>query len=711
MLIVDSSIPGWLHVGARGHWVGRLLVLWILEFWLRTSRRVDTTMEQVVANLQQQLSSQQQAIQQLSTMLENQQASSAERETALKAQLSDMLERWNRDAADVEVRPEVEPEHGTPRRHRAFVESRAFSNLVNFDSKAASWKNWAFKLENMAAAVIPSSRDTLDWAAQQDTPILNVDDVEAGPDSVEINPQVYVALAELLEGEALDIVQNTTRGAGLEAWRKLVRRFDLQTVGRKRTLLSRIINPGTVTVHELSRVIEQWEERVRSYQSRAREKKSDDVRSGILTEMCPEHIKTHIHLNLTRLPDYASVRSEIETFLEARQSSSNPDAMDIGKTRKSTTGMVLMRDAHCLKVSSHTQSTISLSSGESEYYGIVPPACADSLLVGTATSTAGRPSLEEGEEGTGRHECEWRTHQISGRETHDEPVDNDGLRVQRWAHIVGARVSMTIDIVFSSMVFSAARFFESSGVAQWYSGTRMLSRAMTEDKTRHQEKWVEATKENALADDFWLGWAAIVCFLWLSDLCVTQTAHGTPASQCLSSSPSVFSLSPSISNLFMFTLLPQHLPSSYWKDWATWGGEAEPRGFDGLCRRSKEDRAGKTKNVEKQPNGLEEETSNLEDRVTAALVICEEHMSDYQTRPKLMSNKAWAKNQSNDAKRKNLPNHCATWMHPCNVLEWKSIHWKNGLKRDDEVWDWWKSTEKETYTKRSQMKTTDETRP
>ena len=41
------------------------------------------------------------------------------------------------------------------------------------------------------------------------------------------------------------------------------------------------------------------------------------------------------------------------------------------KTRKSTTGMVLMRDAHCLKVSSHTQSTISLSSGESEYCGIV----------------------------------------------------------------------------------------------------------------------------------------------------------------------------------------------------------------------------------------------------------------------------------------------------------------------------------------------------
>ena len=41
--------------------------------------------------------------------------------------------------------------------------------------------------------------------------------------------------------------------------------------------------------------------------------------------MCPEHIKTHF--NLIRLADDASVCSEIETFLEARQSSSNPDAI------------------------------------------------------------------------------------------------------------------------------------------------------------------------------------------------------------------------------------------------------------------------------------------------------------------------------------------------------------------------------------------------
>ena len=46
--------------------------------------------------------------------------------------------------------------------------------------------------------------------------------------------------------------------------------------------------------------------------------------------MCPEDIKAHIHPNLTRMLDCSSVRSLIETFLEARPSSSNPYAMDIG---------------------------------------------------------------------------------------------------------------------------------------------------------------------------------------------------------------------------------------------------------------------------------------------------------------------------------------------------------------------------------------------
>ena len=54
--------------------------------------------------------------------------------------------------------------------------------------------------------------------------------------------------------------------------------------------------------------------------------------------------------------------------------------------------------------------------------------------------------------------------------------------------IVGARGAVTIDIVFSSMVFSAARLFEASGVAQWYSGARLMSQAQMMILVRQSEQ-------------------------------------------------------------------------------------------------------------------------------------------------------------------------------------------------------------------------------
>ena len=73
-----------------------------------------------------------------------------------------MSDRLNLNMAEAELAVDPEP---VTRRCRVFIESRAFSKLANFDSKAALWKDWAFKFENMAAAVVTSSRDTLNWVS------------------------------------------------------------------------------------------------------------------------------------------------------------------------------------------------------------------------------------------------------------------------------------------------------------------------------------------------------------------------------------------------------------------------------------------------------------------------------------------------------------------------------------------------------------------
>ena len=200
--------------------------------------------------------------------------------------------------------------------------------------------------------------------------------------------------------------------------------------------------------------------------------------------------------NLKRLGRYLKKRPRLVKLFVEQASTANVVRLDVYgdsdragclKTRKSTIGMVLMRDAHCLKVSSHTQSTISLSSGESEYYGIVKCAAiglgARSMLsdFGMCADVVVRTDSSSGLAVGSR-----RTHQTSGRrETHDEPVDSDGFRVQRRAHSIGAgsamtnwrlkssrslrRIAscseMTIKIVFSSATWQQDFFWRR---AQWF---------------------------------------------------------------------------------------------------------------------------------------------------------------------------------------------------------------------------------------------------
>ena len=202
--------------------------------------------------------------------------------------------------------------------------------------------------------------------------------------------------------------------------------------------------------------------------------------------------------HLKRLGRYLKKRPRlVQLFIEQTSTASvvrldvygDSDRARCLKTRKGTTGMVLMRDAHCLKVSSHTQSTISLSSDESEYYGIVKCAaiglsarsmradfgmCAD-VVVRTDSSSGlavgsrrglGRlrhvqtpyqwvqQRVQEGDLRLKKELGDTKVTKTSGRTTHDEPVDGDGLRVQRRADIVGARGAMTIEIVFRRVKFS-----------------------------------------------------------------------------------------------------------------------------------------------------------------------------------------------------------------------------------------------------------------
>ena len=63
--------------------------------------------------------------------------------------------------------------------------------------------------------------------------------------------QVYQALHALTDDESQDIVIGAGAGNGLEAWRKLGRRWDPVVAGRERALRKQIISPEKCKLEDL----------------------------------------------------------------------------------------------------------------------------------------------------------------------------------------------------------------------------------------------------------------------------------------------------------------------------------------------------------------------------------------------------------------------------------------------------------------------------
>eukprot|EP00959_Pyramimonas_sp_CCMP1952_P182757 3821968-Pyramimonas_sp.AAC.1 len=59
-----------------------------------------------------------------------------------------------------------------------------------------------------------------------------------------IGRQLYTVLAQLTDGETLDLAQATKDNDGFEAWRVVSRRLDPQGAGRRRNILGSLIQPG-----------------------------------------------------------------------------------------------------------------------------------------------------------------------------------------------------------------------------------------------------------------------------------------------------------------------------------------------------------------------------------------------------------------------------------------------------------------------------------
>ena len=181
---------------------------------------------------------------------------------------------------------------------KIFMDTKGLGRLEVFDNKER-FRRWTRSINNLVARVFgPDYDKVLECCLDSEDPIDLQDLADNQHPDVQkiekVGEQLYRVLCHLCTGESEDLVVGA--GNGYEACRKLCRRWDPATSGRKRNLLRAILNPERCKTWAAVRpAIEQLEDLVRRYEARrsasgTRELLSDDTKSASLELLVPSDL-------------------------------------------------------------------------------------------------------------------------------------------------------------------------------------------------------------------------------------------------------------------------------------------------------------------------------------------------------------------------------------------------------------------------------------
>ena len=187
--------------------------------------------------------------------------------------------------------------------------------------------DWRFKLEMGLRGCMPRLAEILKWSEEQDGVI---DSDLMSEEDQGLNHNLYIILAQITTEEAFDVVKNVENHNGVEAFRRLCRRFSGRTRGKRLQMIRRSVNPTKVKkLGDVMGMIEKWENNLRRLQADFKEELSNGLRTGILLEMMPGDVAEHLSQKVNDDDKYEDVKEMVLRYIETRADCEGT-AMDIG---------------------------------------------------------------------------------------------------------------------------------------------------------------------------------------------------------------------------------------------------------------------------------------------------------------------------------------------------------------------------------------------
>ena len=216
----------------------------------------------------------------------------------------------------------------------------------NLDQATSTWRQWSYKYELWLASQWENGAQVLRWCEAEtatiDQAVLTAKAAEPGFETLpQLNRQLEVTLASLTKDVPGDIVFNSHRGSGCDAWRRLSARLNPNNPLSNLRLLRKIMSPSQVTdISELHPSLERWESLRSDYAKRPGcSDLTDEQARVVLLAMVPDALREYLDLNLGRLNSYGLLRNEVLAYAEQKRQreaddSSGAQPMDVDALTK-----------------------------------------------------------------------------------------------------------------------------------------------------------------------------------------------------------------------------------------------------------------------------------------------------------------------------------------------------------------------------------------
>ena len=210
------------------------------------------------------------------------------------------------------------------------MQTKSFEKLPQFSGRIEDWQEWAFKWRSAASSSHCDAGALLEWAEGTNNSIDEEDIDIFKANGSHLSHEFYHQLVLIVSGDALEIVRNTSMENGLEAWRKLHKRYNPSNPTRALQLLREAIHPQQPKgLEEVEGCIDRWETTLRRLERDFKETLSDKLKIAVALNFCPDDLQASILRNAEFMNNYTELKEKITSFTSVKRSMTKPNPLDV----------------------------------------------------------------------------------------------------------------------------------------------------------------------------------------------------------------------------------------------------------------------------------------------------------------------------------------------------------------------------------------------